>query len=561
MLRRFLFALLITSRPLFADTVVDPVVARVMAARHVPAVVVVIVEGDRVTFVKGYGGVNPATTLFRVGSVTKVFTAAAIMELLEQGSVRDDVDVNRYLSGFRIPAAFGAPVTIAELLTHTAGFDEKLARTATRDPKSVMPPALFLARELPPRVFPPGRTIQYSNHGYVVLGAVIENVTHTSLAAVFRDRIFEPLGMTRTVYGLPPGVRGYDRHGEVAQAHLQIGAAADITSTADDMAKFMIALLNGGGAILQPATLARMQQRHFSEHPDLPGVAYGLWESRYNNVRGLYHLGGVRGFGSMLYLLPDQRTGIFIANNGDDNSLGFEVVDAFLASRYPGQGAAPMQPRGPLRTIGAYRFFRHARTTIEKLGLLAHPEVTAEIDAAGRLTIADLLVRPTGMHYEQEGSFERAGILVGGRLIAIDTDVLERVPWYARSALHEFLLVAFIVLFVSAFIEKQRPLTLTSQGATRQSQPRIVKIISALNLIFIAGLAAVMFSVGRSDIWFGYPKALYVVLAIPIVSAIATLWLLAVAIRDRCPRTTLHAVGQLGFLFFLAYWRLLGYWL
>jgi hypothetical protein len=174
-----------------------------------------------------------------------------------------------------------------------------------------------------------------------------------------------------------------------------------------------------------------------------------------------------------------------------------------------------------------YRFARHARASIEKLGVLMRREVRASIDDHGTLAIGDTKFDLEGDHYVQRGSYERAAILENGAHIAIDSDLLERVNWYDEAMLHQILFVAFVILFIVEL--------------------RSVRIVGALNLIFIIAFSTLFASVGRGEIWFGYPRALYVVRAIPIVSSL-------LAIRTR---NAFVIAGQIAFILFLLYWQVL----
>lgn len=543
--------------------VIDEAATRTMRANHIPGAAVIVVRGREIVYSRGFGvadvnkgiPVDPATTAFRIGSVTKLFTATAVMQLAAEGRIRPEDDVNRYTHAFRVPDAFGRPITIATLLTHTAGFDEKLARTAVRSREDVLPLAEYLRRELPDRVLPPGRLVQYSNHGYVLLGHVVESVSGMPFGAYLQSHLFQPMGMTRTVYGLPDGVHGYEYRGgevrEIPRAYLQIGPAADITATAEDMGRFMSAQLTDG-------SLALMHQQHFTHHPALPGLTYGFWESRYNDVYSLYHLGGVRGFASLLCLYPQEQLGIFVVNNGDDQTLGFAVVDAWLAHSHKGMpftatAAAHAQPLD----LGAYRWLRHGRNTIEKLAVLRRGEAPATIGGDGRLRLGERTFLPRGGGlFGREGSYERAALVEGGRYAVIDTDVLERVAWYERSSLHQLLLLGLVAAFVSAFVPSHtRALTLR-EAPQRTAMPRLARWISAVNLLFVIGMIVIMMTIGRGDIWFGYPRALYALLALPIASALATPLLLW---RTRGVRMAVIAIAQVGFGAFCWYWNLLGY--
>ena len=162
------------------EAFLDGFFAEQMEALHIPGAVFILVKDGETFFTQGYGLANlgsqrpviPDETLFRVGSVSKRFTDTAIMQLVEQGRLNLDDDVNEYLESFQLEENYPRPVTIANLLTHTGGFDERLTGTGVRSPSELVPLGQYLADNMPPRVMPPGDTISYSNHGYALAALV-----------------------------------------------------------------------------------------------------------------------------------------------------------------------------------------------------------------------------------------------------------------------------------------------------------------------------------------------------------------------------------------------------
>ncbi|HEY8351667.1 MAG TPA: serine hydrolase domain-containing protein, partial [Sphingomonadales bacterium] len=170
------------------ETYLDGVVKAEMGARKLVGAAISIVKDGEVIFAKGYGfedlerrvPVDPAMTLFRPGSVSKLFTWTAIMQLVEQGKIDLDADVNRYLTQFQIPEAFGAPVTIRNLLTHSGGFEDGgIGYLFVESPDEIVPLAESLARHIPGRVRPPttdfasGTGVAYSNYGTALAGLIV----------------------------------------------------------------------------------------------------------------------------------------------------------------------------------------------------------------------------------------------------------------------------------------------------------------------------------------------------------------------------------------------------
>jgi len=286
-------------------------------------------------------------TVFRVGSITKLFTAIAVMQLHEQGLIDLDAPVNNYLRAYRlVPArATWRPATVRDLLTHTAGIPE--ARHV-RDlfhpeagPFEGRPMTLSVPHGDPMPllaeyyrgglrvVAEPGTTFAYSNHGFATLGQIVEDVTGVALDRRFRERIFQPLGMedtdlvrseriaARLATGYTLGRRGVET---VPDRDWIDRGAGCVYSTPRDVARFATALLNGGanehGTVLGAETLATMFEPHHRPDPRLPGWGLGFFRGEAGEHRIVGHDGIVPGFNSELLVAPDDGLAIVAFTNG-----------------------------------------------------------------------------------------------------------------------------------------------------------------------------------------------------------------------------------------------------
>ncbi|MEZ4658017.1 MAG: serine hydrolase domain-containing protein [Caldilineaceae bacterium] len=343
-------------QPLNAQTIaafVDEFMQTQMATLHVPGAALVVVQGDKVLFADGYGlaeleeqaPVDVHETLFRAGSVSKLFTATAVMQLVEQGQVALDADVNEYLHSIQLPERFGRPVTVADLLLHTAGFDDVFFGMHVRKADELQSLADFLNSHLPERYQPPGEIISYNDHGYTLAGLLVEDVTGMRFDEYMAAHILAPLQMAHSTFAQPqpPALQarlavGYRYDGRDYQPYdldyVNVAPAAALVAPAAEMAHFIIAQLNGGSydgaSILQPQTVAAMQQTQFAHHPALRGRGYGFAEWRENGHRGVYHDGGNPGFLNRLLLLPDERVGFYLTFNSDQYSRRRRVFIASL---------------------------------------------------------------------------------------------------------------------------------------------------------------------------------------------------------------------------------------
>jgi CubicO group peptidase (beta-lactamase class C family) len=388
--------------PRALEALIDSVMARGMSAEHIPGAVFTLVQDGRVVFAKGYGfddveakhPVSPDSTIFRIGSITKVFTATAVVQLADRGRLRLDRDVNEYLERLEVPKTYDEPVTAAHLLSHTPGFDELPGVRQARSAEALLPLHEFLKDKLV-RVRPPGRVTAYSSFGMALAGLLVEEVSGLSYENYLRQHIWQPLGMRRT--SITPGGSpvGYEYVNDaVTRAPYEwyhTVPASSINSTAADMARFMIAHLEGGGAILSERATREMHRRHATMHPKIPGWTLGFQENDLNGERIIEHGGDIAGFASLLALLPDRRTGLFVAHHREGSNLRFTVEQAVLDRFVPDSGEPEKlpSPAGKWalaeRFVGTYRWNIYCRTCPP--GAQQLPEFTVTANADGTINV------------------------------------------------------------------------------------------------------------------------------------------------------------------------------
>jgi CubicO group peptidase (beta-lactamase class C family) len=326
----------------------------------VAGAVVVVVRDGGVLLQKGYGfadretgtPVYPERTLFRPGSVSKLVTWTAVMQLVEQGKLDLDRDVNDYLD-FTVPARDGQPVTMRHLMTHTPGFEETLKSLIGDDPDAMPALDVYLKRWVPTRIFAPGTVPAYSNYGVTLAGYVVARVSGESFDDYLDRHIFAPLGMTRSTFRQPlPAAlqddmsRGYQLGSGTAQKYELVGAApaGSMAATGADMARFMIAHLRGGALdtarILRPETVQQMQGTASPMIPPLNGMLLGFYQRNVNGRRIIGHDGDTQYFHSMLSLFPDDSIGIFLSVNstgaeGAAGTIRTALLDGFVGRYLP----------------------------------------------------------------------------------------------------------------------------------------------------------------------------------------------------------------------------------
>src|SRR5947209_13367583 len=260
--------------------------------------VVCVVKDGKVLFTRGYGysnvekktPVSPDSTLFRPGSISKLFTATAVMQLVQQGKLDLDRDVNDYLD-FKIPPAFSKPITLRNLLTHTPGFEETVKNLFIPENAPMVSLKEYLTGHIPKRIFPPGAVPAYSNYGVTLAGYIVERVSGREFNDYVTENMFKPLGMSHSTFAqpLPPDLKplmsaGYELGSDKPKGfeNVQVAPAGALSITAADISHFMIAHLQDGkfenAQILSPEVARQMHSRQLGFHPELNGMALGFYE-------------------------------------------------------------------------------------------------------------------------------------------------------------------------------------------------------------------------------------------------------------------------------------------
>ena len=325
-----------------------------------------VVNDGELFFTRGYGyydrwllePVDPNRTLFRLGSISKTFNAIAVLQLVEDGLLDLDTDVNEYLTAFQIPETYSEPITLKHLLTHTAGFEESAFPIVLDSPYYIDSLEDILKYGIPNRVRPPGEATAYSNYGTSLAGYLVELKSGKDYEQYIQDEIFTPLGMNKSSFEqpLPYGLDelmsvGFDEEKEPGYfEYISIAPAGGASSTAVDMSKFMLALLNNGtynsGRILENETMQLMQEDHFVVHPNLPGVNLGLYELDINNKHIIAHGGDTLFFHSYMLLFPEENLGVFISYNSRNGVIATREFFSGFVNRYfpyPSQSVIPME--------------------------------------------------------------------------------------------------------------------------------------------------------------------------------------------------------------------------
>src|SRR4030095_8839648 len=338
------------------ETFLDALIPSQLQNRNIAGAVVSVVKDGQVLFQKGYGyadveekkPVLPDQTLFRPGSISKLFTATAVMQLVEQGKLDLDRDVNDYLD-FPIPKTYPEPITLRQLLTHTGGFEETLKNLFVAHESDIKPLRTYLVHEMPARIFAPGKIPSYSNYGFTLAGYIVERVSGEKFERYVQNHILKPLGMNNSTFDqpLPSQLAAQMSKGYLSTSKkprdfewVQAAPAGALTTTAADMTRFMLAFLQDGPAdgvsILKPETVRQMETRQFEFHPMLPGLGITFMEYLVDPVRIIAHGGDTVYFHSDMILIPEAHFGYFLSYNslGKDVGGGRGEVWRTLVNRY-----------------------------------------------------------------------------------------------------------------------------------------------------------------------------------------------------------------------------------
>ncbi|HLA06305.1 MAG TPA: serine hydrolase domain-containing protein, partial [Anaerolineales bacterium] len=401
------------------EAFLDELMAKDMEERHIAGAAIAVVKDGKLFFTKGYGyadlenniPVDPEQTMFRIGSVGKVFTWTAVMQLVEQGKLDLDADINTYLD-FRIPDTYPQPITLKHLMTHTSGIEDRWLESLTPDASELVSEREWLVDNFPGRVRPPGEAAGYSNYNAMLGGYIVARVSGEPYDQYIQKHIFDPLGMTHSNVHpqIPENLRPFVSEsytyvdGALQQFPDYVGQPAGMPSgshqaSVTDMARFMIARLEGGFygdastemRILEESTAQRMLTTLYTPDPRLKGTAYGLFDFSENGQWVLGHSGYSPMMYSQFLLLPDQHLGVFVIYNSagaaglDFQHYGFQRP--FFDHYYPAPAVARIQPPADFaqraeRFTGLYKSANSHSTTPEKVARLAGL-FTLEIRDAG----------------------------------------------------------------------------------------------------------------------------------------------------------------------------------
>ena len=546
--------------------------------------VVVVVKDGKVLLEKGYGfsdlakrtPVDPARTLFRPGSTSKLFTWTAVMQLVEQGKLNLDEDVNKYID-FKIPPYQGKPVTLRNIMTHTTGMEEVIRGLIANDEKEILPLDATLKHWIPERVYAPGTTPAYSNYATALAGYIVQRVSGQPFDQYIAQHIFAPLDMQHSTFSQPiqknllamtsKGYKTASDGKEQPYEYINLAPAGSLASTGADMANFMIAHLQNGAfgdqRILREETAREMHGTAQASVGPLNKMMLGFYETTANGHRAIAHGGDTQWFHSDLQLFLDDGIGIYVSTNsaGKDGSARLirdGLVTGFVNRYLPGPerkdggvDAATAKQHAQL-IAGSYNSSRRADSNFMNLVyMLGQTKVTANED--GTISVP-MLAGYSGAPkkwreispfvWQDTNSGDRlAADVIDGHVTRFSAEpfsaimVFQRAAWWQTPGVFlpmlfgslAVLLLTVLAWPVSALVRRHYGVRYPLAGQDARAH-RWSRIASLAVLVSMGGMIAMIFAM-MSDLAMMSPKADAMVIAVrslttillPIGAAIA-LW-------------------------------------
>ncbi len=576
---------------------------------------VVVVKDGQVLFKKGYGyadvaaktPMDPDRSLMRIGSTSKLFTWTAVMQLVEQGKIDLNADVNRYLD-FKITPKSGRAITMNDLMRHRGGFEEGLKDVLETDPKRLKTNEAYLKENQRPMLFPAGEVPAYSNYGTSLAGYIVQRVSGEPFDDYIDRHILAPLKMEHTTFRQPlpaklagDASKGYTQSDVAPNAFelITTAPAGSVSATASDMAHFMIAHLQGGrfgeGQILRPETAALMHSPAVQPPAGFDSMAHGFFHGHRNGQLTIGHGGDTVVFHTDMNLLPEKGVGIFVSfNSRGENGAVYgarsRLFDLFMDRYFP--AAEPKDPpaiagaAGHAQAIaGRYESSRRVESGFIALFYLIQQEQVAA-NADGTISLGSVEgktfreIEPN-LWREVGGTRQLLVSEVGGRRTIVDstdpTSVLQAVPLARNSMLNTLiaalsilvLLVTGLVWPIGAWLRRSYKLPPATTGRPALAQ-RLTRVGAVADIAYLVGWYTVLAPLleTRLDVYNGgldgTIRMLQVAAIVPLAAAAVGLWNMWLTVRaDRGwgakLRSVIVAAALLGIVWFAWMGNLIGF--
>jgi CubicO group peptidase (beta-lactamase class C family) len=597
----------------------DGVIPQQLEKGDIAGAVIAVVKDGKVFFEKGYGyadvekktPISPQDTLFRPGSISKTFTWTAVMQQVEQGKLNLDADVNQYLD-FKIPATFGKPATLRDIMTHRSGLEETIKDLFVGEEKELTPISRYLPSHLPQQIFAPGTIPAYSNYATTVAAYAVQRVSGQDFNDYLDEHFFKPLNMTRATFRqpLPESLKpfmsnGYDL-GSGKPKHfewVEVAPAGSLSASAESMAHWMIMHLQNGrygdAQILKPETAIQMHARQEGWPAGMNAMCLGFYEQNLNGHRVISHGGDTELFHSDLFLILDSNVGLFVSYNsagrpehGDSRGdLYIKFMDRYFPAPPANETALATAKEDAQIVAGPYKVSRRFETNILSLTtVLGEAKIVAD-PKDNTIYLDGFLKKENGQprHFQEiapmlfksvDGPEKMAFVKDSGghRVCYIDYPfmVFQEVDSALDKQAFNYVVmglgigvVVLTILFwpVSAILRKHYRQSLPLDQTARKWR-RWAKIACIIDLIYLLGFLWVFTLLQKLELGSGGDFKLHLLQVLGLLGGIGALLTVIAAITSWTDAAqwvwykiwnTLLAIGCVGFFWFLVHWHLLNF--
>ena len=589
------------------EAFLEGVVRAQMEAFHSPGAAVVVVREGRVVLSRGWGLADPAKgrpfdpekSVCQAGSISKTVTDVALLQLHDRGLLDLKADIRNYLGGFKLKTEYPQPISAANLMTHTAGFELRVDGVLARAPEEALPLERWVAENRRAQVRPPGVLTAYNNFDHTLAGLLVEKITGQPFADYAEENILTPLGMKSSSYRQPVPqdlaermVRGHvykkGRLRPVPQGVVQITPSAGLTASPLDLAGFMIALLQEGRLgqkrVLREPTARMMLESQYDLEGRPGGLTYGFNEVFFGEKRIVYHGGLISGVYNIMLFIPEEEVGLLLVYNSESAFWGiFDFIPLFLEYFYPEQvGTTRPEPLTPAEFHRFQGYYLPSSLKGSSFEPLLIPMGAARLSPTGQGTMLarwDWQTRPMEVVRTGEAVFQqtdglrkieflkdRADRPQGFYFFARPTVTFERMSWYETPPFMLLMVgfngIVFLAVPLVWFLSL-RPAKARTAGRTLSRAGLAAVLGSVAYLVMAVGIIDALRDV--YELAYGYGPLLRLGLKMPYLgaaSALACLVLMVKAWRERSGRPlprlffSLAAFCLVLFSLWLAYWRM-----
>lgn len=601
------------------DSFLDGFMPQQIEKADIAGAVIAVVKDGKVIFEKGYGYsdvekktlVSPQDTLFRPGSISKLFTWTAVMQQVEQGKLDLDRDVNEYLD-FKIPQTFGKPTTLRNIMTHRSGLEETIKDLFVSSEKDLTPMARYLPSHLPAQIFPPGTIPAYSNYATTVAAYIVQRISGEPFDDYVDNHFFKPLNMTRATFRqpLPESLKPFMSNGYALGSgkpkpfeYVEVAPAGSLSASAESMSHWMIMHLQNGRygdvQILKPETAVQMHARQEGWPAGMNAMALGFYEQNMNGHRVIAHGGDTEAFHSNLLLILDANTGLFVSYNsagrpdhGDNRgNLFVKFMDRYFPGAPANEPTLSTAAADAKSVAGPYKISRRFETNILAMTTMLGEAKFVADPKDNTIYLDGFLKEENGQprHFREIGPMqfrsvdgpEKVAFVkdANGRRIAyidypfmvfqeVDSALDRQMFNYVAIGFGLAMVVLTILMWpVAAILRKHYGKPLTLDDSARKWR-RLVKLVCFIDIAYLIGLVLVLNALQKLQLGSSGDLKIHFLQVLGVLGGVGALIAIVAAIKSLTDSqqwvwykiwNALLAVGCVAFIWFLVHWHLLNF--